>query len=264
MYTNAVSRPLAVVTGASSGIGFHLACECARNGFDLLIAADRPLDGALIELDAMGAAVDSVQADLATLEGVDQLCDAIGGRQVHALVANAGHGLAKGFLDQDFQQARHVVDTNITGTLYLIHKVGNDMRRRRKGRILITGAVAGFQPHTSLAVYNSTKTFIDTFSWALRSELEHTGITVTCLMPGLTDTDFFERAGLALTNGADEEKMDPAEVARIGFNAMMQGRGNVWAGFRNKVKIAPDDDETIPDLVAELRREELALGVAAR
>lgn len=263
MRTNADSRPLAVVTGASSGIGLHLACECARNGFDLLIAADRPLDGVLSQLDAMDAVVDSVQADLATLEGVDQLCDALGDRPVHALLANAGHALGKPFLDQDFNEAKHVVDTNITGTLYLIHKVGNAMRRRGQGRILITGAVAGLQPNLPLAVYNSTTSFIDAFAWALRGELEPAGLTVTCLMPGMTDTAFFERAGLA--NGDSlGEMMDPAEVARLGFNAMMQGRGNVWAGFRNKVKIGPAHDETVPDLVAELRREAAMIATATQ
>ena len=122
------SRQFAIVTGASSGIGRELAKVCAREGFDLLIAADVPeIESAANEIRALGATVETVKADLATTEGVDQLIDAAKriGRPVDALLANAGHGLGHGFLDQDFAEARHVVDTNVTGTLYLIHRIGN-------------------------------------------------------------------------------------------------------------------------------------------
>lgn len=233
------NRPLAVVTGASGGIGFNLARECALHGFDLVVAADRPLEAAVVELRGLGAAVEAVQADLATAEGVDALYAAIGGRTVDALLANAGHGLGGGFLDQSFLAVRHVVDTNITGTLDLLHRVGNDMRRNGSGRILITGSIAGFMPGSFHAVYNATKAFVDSFSWALRNELEDTGITVTCLMPGATDTDFFERADLLDTGiGASDNKMDPAKVAKIGFRALLDGEGDVVAGLRNKLQAA--------------------------
>ena len=233
------ARPLAVVTGASSGIGFELARECAANGFDLVIAADRPLDRAAVELTSLGAEVDRMQVDLSTLDGVNDLYVALRGRDVDVLIANAGHGLGKAFLDQDFLEAKHVVDTNIVGTIYLIHKVVNDMRDRGSGRLLITGSIAGYMPGTFQAVYNGTKAFIDSFSWALRNELKDAGITVTCLMPGVTDTEFFRRADLLDTKvGADEKKMDPAEVARIGFKAMMDGEGDVIAGLRNKLHVA--------------------------
>jgi short-subunit dehydrogenase len=237
---NAVSsRPLAVVTGASSGIGFELACECARNGFDLIVAADRPLHEAATELQALGASVEAVQVDLAGLEGVETLYDAVGGRPVEALLANAGHGLGKAFLDQDFMQAKHVIDTNITGTVFLIHKFGQDMLRANRGRILLTGSIAGFMPGAFQAVYNGTKAFIDSFSWALRNELKDTGISVTCLMPGVTDTEFFERANLMDTDvGTTDKKMDPAEVAKIGFKAMMDGEGDVVAGLKNQLQVA--------------------------
>jgi len=232
-------RPLAVVTGASSGIGYALACEAARRGFDLVIAADRSMDEVTQELQALGASVEAVQVDLATAEGVRALCEAIQHRQVAALLANAGHGLGEAFLEQDFVAAKHVVDTNIIGTIHLIHLIGNQMRKHDRGRILITGSVAGFKPGTFQAVYNGTKAFIDSFSWALREELRGTGITVTCLMPGVTDTEFFERAGLADTvTGASKDKMDPAEVAKIGFDAMMNGTGDVIAGWKNKLKTA--------------------------
>jgi short-subunit dehydrogenase len=238
MYMNAVSRPLAVVTGASSGIGLGLAIECARSGFDLVVAADRPLADALEEIQSLGATAEAVQADLATPDGVDQLYRKIAGRPVAALLANAGHGLGRGFLDQSFDEITHVIDTNITGTLALIHRVGNDMRARNSGRILLTGSIAGFMPGTFQAVYNGTKAFIDSFSWALRNELKDSGVTVTCLMPGATDTEFFSRADMLDTKVGTAQKMDAYEVAKIGFKAMMNGDGDVVAGLKNKLQSA--------------------------
>jgi uncharacterized protein len=231
-------KPLALVTGASSGIGLELARQCAQGGFDLLLAADRPLGDAVRELEGLGARVESVEADLSTREGVDELVSALAGRPLGALLANAGHGLGKAFLDQSFEDVRHVIDTNVTGTLYLIHRVGQELRTQRQGRILITGSIAGFMPGTFQAVYNGTKAFIDSFSWALRNELKDTGITVTCLMPGVTDTEFFERADLMDTKVGSGKKMDPAEVAKIGFKAMMDGEGDVVAGMKNKLQAA--------------------------
>src|SRR5262249_26632103 len=148
------------------------------------------------------------------------------GRTIDVLIATAGHGLGGAFLEQSFEDITHVIDTNITGTLALVHLIAKDMRTRKAGRILMVGSVAGFQPGMIQAVYNGSKAFIDSFSSALRNELKDSGVTVTCLMPGLTDTEFFERAGMTDTGiGADDAKMDPAEVAKVGFKAMMDGEG---------------------------------------
>ncbi|MCB4821150.1 SDR family NAD(P)-dependent oxidoreductase [Roseicella aerolata] len=233
------ARPLAVVTGASTGIGRELAKCCARNGFDLVIAADEPeIEAAATEIRGLGAAVEAVQADLASIEGVDRLHAALAGRPVTALLANAGRGLGKGFLDQEFREIRHVVDTNITGTLYLIQKIGREMRTRGEGRILITGSIAGFLPGTYQAVYNATKAFLDSFSFALRHEVKDQGITVTCLMPGATETEFFERADMLDTKVGTSKKDDPAMVAETGFKAMMRGDGDVVTGWHNKLQTA--------------------------
>src|SRR5918997_2331076 len=233
------AKPLAIVTGASTGIGYELAKLCAQNGYDLLIAADQAaIHDAAKEFQALGAEVEAIETDLATLEGVDRLYAAAKGRPVGALLANAGHGLGHAFLDQNFAEVRHVVDTNITGTIYLIQKVGRDMRARGRGRILITGSIAGFTPGTYQAVYNGTKAFIDSFSFALRHEVKDRGVTVTCLMPGATETEFFERADMADTKVGRSEKDDPADVARIGFEAMMRGGGDVVSGWKNKLQTA--------------------------
>jgi short-subunit dehydrogenase len=230
-------RKLAVVTGASTGIGYELARLCAKNGFDLVIAADEPeIHEAARRLEPSGAAIAAVEADLATLEGVDRLLDAVGTRPVDALLANAGRGLGKSFLDQDFDRVRHVVDTNITGTIYLIHKVGRRMRERNEGRILITGSIAGFMPGAFQAVYNGTKAFIDSFAFALRNELKDTNVTVSCLMPGPTETEFFRRADMLDTKVGQDKKDDAAMVARTGFNAMMSGEADVVSGWKNKLE----------------------------
>jgi short-subunit dehydrogenase len=239
--SNPSRRPLAVVTGASSGIGYELARCAVEHGYDLVIAADRPgLVKAAEGFRNSGATVTAIEADLATVAGVDKLCEAVrqDGRPVEALIANAGHGLGRAFLDQDFDDARHVIDTNVTGTVYLIHRIGRDMRARNAGRILIVGSIAGFMPGSFQAVYNGTKAFIDSFSFALRNELKDTEITVTCLMPGPTDTDFFERADLLDTSVAAGQKDDPAMVARVGFKAMLKGEGDVVSGWKNKLQTA--------------------------
>jgi uncharacterized protein len=258
------SRRLAIVTGASSGIGRELATIAAREGFDLIVAADRPLDDAVAELEGLGARVEAVQTDLATQDGVDELYSRVSGRPIAALMANAGHGLGKGFLDEDFTDAKHVIDTNITGTIYLIQKVGREMRQRGEGKILITGSIAGYMPGAFQAVYNGTKAFIDSFSYALRNELKDTGVTVTCLMPGVTDTEFFERADLMDTDvGTQKNKADPAEVAKIGFKAMMDGESDVVAGLKNKLQTTMAN-VTPNELLAEQHRKMAEPGSARK
>lgn len=235
------TRPLAVVTGASSGIGRELARCCVEAGFDVVLCADEPeVHDSARALQALApeARIEPIEADLATPEGVDLLCEAIAGRHVDALLANAGRGLGHGFLDQDFGDVERVIDTNITGTLYLIQRVGREMRAHGSGRILITGSIAGFMPGTYQGVYNGSKAFIDSFAFALRQELSDTGVTVTCLMPGATETEFFARAGMLDTRVGQSEKDDPAEVARAGFQAMMRGAGDVVTGWQNKLRAA--------------------------
>jgi uncharacterized protein len=258
------ARPLAVVTGASSGIGFELASLCAAGGFDLLIAADEPsIEQAGQLLQKSGGRVDALEVDLADMEGVDKLYAAIQGRPVAALLANAGRGLGHAFLDQDFAEIVHVIDTNVTGTLYLIHKVGRDMRDRGEGRILITGSIAGFMPGTYQAVYNGTKALLDSFSFALRAELKDSGVTVTCLMPGATETEFFERADLMDTKVGVSQKQPASEVAKVGFDAMMRGEGDVIAGWSNKLRAAIAN-VTPNELLAEQHRKMAEPGSAAK
>ncbi len=248
-------RPLAVVTGASSGIGYHLALLAAQHGYDLVVAADRPLEQAVSDFQAAGARqVDAVQTELASKQGVDDLLARLQGREVDALMANAGHGLGGAFLEQQFEDIQHVIDTNITGTIYLIQHIARGMVARGGGRVLVTGSIAGFQPGAFHAVYNGSKAFVDSFAQALRNEIKDTGVTVSLLMPGPTDTEFFERADLLDTKvGADMKKDDPAMVARMGFDAMLKGEADVVAGWKSKMQVV--SSKVMPaQAVAEMHR----------
>jgi uncharacterized protein len=230
-------RPLAIITGASSGIGLEIATLAARDGYDLIVAADTPLVDASRILQNEGAEVRNVEADLATFEGVDRLLAAAEGRPIDVLVANAGHGLGHAFLEQEPAQWRHVIDTNVTGTVYLLRKVLKQMVARGEGRVLITGSIAGHMAGSFQAVYNGTKAFIDSFADAIGDELKDTGVTVTCLKPGATDTHFFERADMEDTKVGQMKKDDPADVAKTGWEGMKKGERSVVHGLHNKAQV---------------------------
>jgi uncharacterized protein len=232
-----MSKGLAIVTGASSGIGLELARLAAQDGYDLIVAADTPLVDASQALAGLGVEVRAVETDLSTFAGVDALLDAAGGRTIDLLFANAGHGLGRAFLDQDPAEWRHVIDTNITGTVYLVQKVARQMVSRNSGRILITGSIAGHIAGAFQAVYNGSKAFIDSFSDALGNELKDSEVTVTCLKPGATDTEFFERADLKDTRVGTRKKDDADDVARTGYEAMMKGERSVVHGVLNKLQV---------------------------
>jgi short-subunit dehydrogenase len=229
-----------IVTGASTGIGLELAKCCAKDGMDILIVADEPeIEQAAEELRSLGAGnVEALQADLSSEAGVDKVIAAVRDRQIEHLIANAGRGLGDSFLNQNWADARFVVDTNVTGTIYLLHNLARRMVAAGTGRILITGSIAGFMPGSYQAVYNGTKAFLDSFSFALREEIRDSGVTVTCLMPGATETEFFERADMMDTKVGTDKKMDPADVAKQGYDAMMRGEGQVITGWKNKIQAA--------------------------
>lgn len=232
------SRKLAVVTGASSGIGLEIAKLAAHDGYDLIVAADTPFVEAGPALKDRGADVQEIELDLSTKQGVDRLLQKIGDRQVDVLVANAGHGLGHGFLDQSPDEWQHVVNTDVIGTLLLIQPIAQRMVERGEGRILITGSIAGHMAGTFQAVYNGSKAFIDSFAAALNEEIKDSGVTVTCLKPGATETNFFHRAELDDTKVGQAKKDDPADVAKAGWDAMNKGEPAVIYGLKNKMQVA--------------------------
>ena len=240
---------LVVVTGASSGIGLELAKRAASDGVDLLLAADRDLSEAAREARTAGAGeVETIECDLGTEAGVTLLVERIGARPVAALFANAGQGANGPFLDQDWDTALHIINTNVTGTLRLIHLVGRRMRERGAGRIMVTGSIAGHIPGSFQLVYNSTKAFLNDFCIGLRDELRSSGVSVTVLEPGATDTNFFRRAHMENTRVGRQDKAAPSTVAAAGYAAMLADEDQVITGFMNKVRTVFADilpDETV-------------------
>jgi uncharacterized protein len=243
-------RPLAVVTGASSGIGFELAKVFAEEDFDLLITAeDEELAMAYGELNQMTACVESVRVDLARPEGVESLYERIqaAARPVDVLALNAGIGAGGAFATEtELAKELKLIDLNVRSTVHLCKLVAADMVARDEGRILFTSSIAATMPGSFQAVYNASKSFVQSFALALRNELKDSGVSVTSLMPGPTETEFFERAEMEDTAVGAGAKDDPAEVARQGYEALMAGEEKVVGGsFKNKLqtvagKFVPD------------------------
>jgi short-subunit dehydrogenase len=227
-------RPLALVTGASSGIGRELAKQFAQNGFDLIIAAeDVELDDATEELREHGVAVAPVSVDLTRRADVERLAAAVqgAGRPLDAAALNAGVGHGGAFVDTDLEAELGIVELNCASTVHLAKRVVQQMVARGEGRILFTSSVASQAPEPFQAVYGASKAFVQSFAMALREELKDSGVTVTALLPGPTDTEFFDRAEMTDTKmGASDAKDDPAQVARQGFDGLMKGEASVFAG----------------------------------
>jgi short-subunit dehydrogenase len=255
------TRPLAVVTGASSGIGLELARQFAHNGFDLVVAAeDDAIQMAAQEIGAevKDAHVEAVQVDLATADGVEELHGRITatGRPVDAIALNAGIGAGGAFAtDTDLAQELQLIDVNVRSTVHLAKLVVRDMVARDQGRMLFTSSIASTMPGSFQAVYNASKSFVQSFALALRNELKDTNVTVTLLMPGPTETEFFERADMLDTRlGASDAKDDPADVARDGFEALMAGKERVESASLS-TKLQGRGSRFLPDSAkAELHR----------
>jgi short-subunit dehydrogenase len=245
---------LAVITGASTGIGFEIAKLVAKDGCDLILASDTDHSAIIGEATRLGAGtVEVVQCDLSTRAGTEQLLSAIRGRPVDVLVANAGEGYGGHFLDEAWENVDRTIETNIKSTVALIHAIGGQMRVRGSGRILVTGSIAGHLPGTFNLVYNSTKAFIDDFCLGLAEELRDSPVVLTCLLPGATETEFFKRGDFEDTPMGQASKADPAKVARDGYDALLNGTTQVTSGFMNKVQRVFAD--ILPEeLIAKMHR----------
>lgn len=231
------NRPLAVVTGASSGIGYELARTFAENKFDLIVAAE---DEGIFEVVStfrdLGAEVQAVQADLATEEGVETLFRQIEPHMefLDSVAMNAGVGVCGEFTQISLEEELNLVNLNVISVLRLTKKILPTFVARGHGRILYTSSIAAEMPGPYYAVYAASKAFLQSFSEAIRAEVKDKGVTITALQPGATDTNFFERAHMMDTKAGVGRKDDPAIVAKDGFNALMEGKDHVIAGsFRN-------------------------------
>lgn len=263
------TRKFAVVTGASSGIGYELARQFATHDYDLLIAAEtQAIQDAARALEDTGAQIQSLQADLASFDGVEKLYQTIqsAGRRLDAIAINAGVGVNGEFArDTDLEDELNLINLNVVSPVHLTKRVLKDMLANGGGKILYTSSIAGTMPGAFTAVYNASKSFVTSFAQAVRNELKDTGVTITVLMPGATETEFFRRAHMEDTKlGAAENKDDPAEVARQGFEAMMDGKDHVVAGsFKNKLQALAG--HLLPDtMMAEQHRKQAEPGSAQK
>lgn len=256
-------RPLALVTGASSGIGLELAKQFADHGFDLVVAAeDDELAEAARDLAARGVSVEPIRVDLSEGDGVERLYQKVVqvGRPLDAAALNAGIGSGGGFEETPLEQELRLVDLNVRSTVQLARYVVRDMAGRGEGRILFTSSIASTMPGPFAAVYNASKSFVQSFALALREELKDRGVTVTSLMPGPTDTEFFERAGMTDTKLGSSEKDDPADVARDGFEALMAGKERV-VSHSLRTKVQGRAGKLVPDsMKAKMHREQARPG----
>jgi short-subunit dehydrogenase len=227
-------KPLALVTGASSGIGLELAVQFAAHDFDLVVTAeDAELATAAAGLRSSGAVVHEVRADLRHSDEVRRLWAEVSGlgRPLDAAALNAGIGRGGAFLDTDLEDEFDVIDLNVRSTVHLAKLVLRDMAARDQGRVLVTSSIASTMPGSFQAVYNASKSFLQSFTEALQNELKDTGVTLTSLMPGPTETEFFERAKMMDTPvGQTSQKDDAAQVAKQGFEALMKGEPKIVAG----------------------------------
>ncbi|MFA0839651.1 SDR family NAD(P)-dependent oxidoreductase [Streptomyces rochei] len=242
-------RPLALITGASSGIGYELARLFAEHGHDLVVnAEDERLEHAARRLRETGVEVRAVRADLRAAEGVDRLVAALTGLTVDVAALNAGVGRGGAFVDTDPRDDQSVIDLNVSSTVRLAKPLLRGMVARGVGRLMFTSSVAATMPGSFQSVYNASKSFVQSFAQALQEEVADTGVTVTSFMPGPTETDFFRRAGMTDTKVGTMDKDDPAQVARQAYDAVMKGRGKLVTGSA-KTKAQGVADKVLPDRV---------------
>ncbi|MGX4687848.1 SDR family NAD(P)-dependent oxidoreductase [Streptomyces sp. JNUCC 63] len=241
------NRPLALVTGASSGIGYELAKQFAEHGYDLLInAEDERLDEAARHLRETGAEVRAVRADLRDPAGVDHLVASTTGLHVDVAALDAGVGQGGAFVDTDLADDLSVIDLNVASTVRLAKPLLREMVERDEGNLVFTSSIAAEMPGPFQSVYNASKSFVQSFAEALQNEVKDTGVTVTAFMPGPTDTDFFRRADMGDTKIGSDEKDDPAQVAAQAFDAVMKGRKKAVTGSL-KTKAQGVADKVLPD-----------------
>lgn len=250
---NEGSKQTVLITGGTTGIGFELAKIFAQNGYDLVIVA-RDMDelsAASVDLTQWGASVTMIEKDLFKRDAPFELHEEIGQRNIRIdiLVNNAGQGQYGLFSNTDIHRELAIIQLNIASVVVLTKLFLLDMLKRGEGKILNVSSIASKAPGPWQSVYHGTKAFVQSFTEAIRSEVQEKGITVTALLPGATATDFFRKADmLDAKNIKDKELADPADVAKDGYEALMKGDDMVVSGFGNKVSVTMS--KMMPDSAA--------------
>jgi short-subunit dehydrogenase len=245
------TKPLALVTGASSGIGFELAKQFAQHGYDVVVnAEDAGLEKAAMLIRAEGAEVTPVQADLRTPEGIQELWTRVQAmdRPLDAAALNAGVGEGGTFIETDWAKDLEIMQLNVVSTAALMKLVLTEMTGRNQGRLLVTSSIASTQPGSYQAVYNASKSFVQSLTEAVQDELKDSAVTITTLMPGPTDTNFFARAHMLATGMGKGPKDSPEDVARQGIEALLAGEKKVVAASL-AVKAQEAMNKVLPDSV---------------
>ncbi len=242
----------ALITGATSGIGYELARLFAENNYDLVIVArneDELSDTANRLKQKYNIDVITISEDLFTQDAAFELCDKIkeNNIKVDVLVNDAGQGYYGKFVDTDIYRELDIINLNIASLVILTKHFLKEMVARGDGKILNLSSIASKVPGPYQSIYHGTKAFVQSFTEAIRAEVKDTGVTVTALLPGATDTDFFNKADMLESKVVQEGKLDdPVKVAKDGFDALMRGDDKAVSGFKNKLQVAmsnvtPDD-----------------------
>jgi short-subunit dehydrogenase len=233
----------ALITGATSGIGYELAKLFAKDGYNLVIVArnEDNLQATASELSAnYGIQVETISKDLSQPDGPFEVYDEVKakGIQIDVLVNDAAQGQHGAFVETDLQRELQIVQLNIVAYLVLTKLFLKEMAARNEGKILQVASIGGKLPGPYISVYHATKAFIVNHTEALANELKDTGVTITALLPGPTDTNFFSKADMEDTKLVQEGSLDdPAKVAKDGYEALMSGKSEIISGLKNKAQV---------------------------
>lgn len=239
-----INKKYALITGGTSGIGLELAKLFAKDGYNLVIVA-RGEDGSLEKTAAdlksdHGISVTTIAKDLSQIGAATELYNEVNtmDMEIDVLVNDAGQGVYGLFTETELQRELDIIELNISSLVALTKHFLKKMVSRGNGKILNLSSLASKTPGPWQAVYHGTKAFVQSFTEAIRSENKDAGVTITALLPGVTDTDFFNKADMQSSKAVqDKDKMaDPAKVAKDGYDALMKGDDMVVSGFSNKVE----------------------------